>query len=136
MKFNSEIFNTFDDGYDLGKFLGHLIEEEIDKGKELRDWIENIYERGEEVNADELLKHINYLNILTQNVALAVGFVLGRDFGLEHEPPEVQMIRNKLKASGIYGRILGTEAKREKVSLVEKVAWAKEALAKEKDMKN
>jgi hypothetical protein len=115
MEFNSEIFRVFDNDckddnheYDLNELLGNLIEKQIDEGKELREWIDNsIQTLTDEFRVhNDLSEHINALNTLSQEVGLAVGFVLGRDFGLEPEPAEAKMIRDILKAAGIYEQIL------------------------------
>jgi hypothetical protein len=74
----------------------------------LREWIDNsIQTLTDEFRVhNDLSEHINALNTLSQEVGLAVGFVLGRDFGLEPEPAEAKMIRDILKAAGIYEQIL------------------------------
>jgi hypothetical protein len=129
MRFNSETYRAFDDNYDFGEFLGHLIEEEIDEGKELRGRIDNFLNASTDKRVHlDLCEDINALVVVAQDVALAVGFVLGRDLPLEYEPAicEAEMIRNKLRTSGIYDRLLGLEPKRKGASPVEKVLWALE----------
>jgi hypothetical protein len=133
MEFNSEIFNAFDDDCDLGEFLGHLIEVEIDQGKRDYEYIKNFVEGP----AEDLEKHIRDLLVLAQDVALAVGFVLAKSIPMENQPAleEAEMLRNKLKESGIYDRLLGIKTN-QKPTPLQKYKWLMEMLKKEKDIKN
>ncbi len=91
MKFNSDIYRAFDDDYDFGEFLGHLIEEEIDEGKDLRREIDDFINPSTDKKVYfDLCEHINALVVLAQDVALAVGFVLGHDFSLDQQEAPLQ----------------------------------------------
>ncbi len=137
MRFEGKVFKAFDDDLDLSEFLSNLIEKESEPGRESREWINNFIKESTDKRVRlDLCEHINSLMVVSQDIALSVGYILGHDFSLDKEEgealEEIETIRGKLKTSGVYDRILGIFQPEQKISAIEKYLSVLEELAEEK----